>query len=64
MTFAQILANERAARSEYDIIFREMHDEPNEPGTVAFRTWMITTELDLAANRHFTDLDPSLALSA
>ena len=63
MTFAQLLANERAARSEYDIIFREMHDEPNDPGTVDFRTWMISMELSTIVRQQQQDHEINAARS-
>ena len=64
MNFAEMLANEQAARSEYDITFREMHDAPNDPGTVEFRTWMITMELSTIVRQQQQDheIDDARAL--
>ena len=56
MTLANILANEAAARVEYDVIFRESKDEePNDPANVKFRTWMIETELRTISRQQLQD---------
>ena len=56
MTLANILANEAAARTEYDVIYRESKDEePNNPANIEFRTWMITMELRAIVRQQHQD---------